>query len=214
MKTVLLVTTLFAAFAIIWITNTGKTMAATDEKNPSLQDEKPTGAPYAIFAGGCFWCMEWEFNTVYGVLYTESGYTGGHVANPTYRDVTSGKSGHAEANKIYYDPTKTDYRKLVDYFLRKAHDPTTLNRQGVDIGPQYRSAIFYVDAEQKRTAEEAIAEAEAGKVWPKRIVTKLEPEAIFYPAEEYHQDYYEKYKVLNGQDHIRVQLKKRKKGYE
>lgn len=176
----------------------------------TIKDSKPQSAPVATLAGGCFWCVESEFRALNGVLYTVSGYTGGEIDNPTYQDITTGKTGHAEAVDIYYDPEMITYRELVDFFLRKAHDPTQLNRQGVDKGTQYRSAIFYHDDEQKSIAEEAIKAAETDKVWKDDIVTTLEPLTTFWPAEEYHQQYYEKYEKANGRPHIRVLLKEKR----
>lgn len=177
----------------------------------TIKTEKPDNYPVATLAGGCFWCVESEFRALNGVVFTVSGYTGGETENPTYKDITTGKTGHAEATDVYYDPEIIIYRELVDFLLRKAHDPTQLNRQGVDVGTQYRSAIFYHDNEQKRIAEEAIAAAEADKVWPDPIVTTLEPAVKFWPAEEYHQQYYEKYEEETGRPHIRVLMKKAKK---
>lgn len=173
--------------------------------------EKPAGLPKATLAGGCFWCLESEFRGFEGVVYTVVGYTGGHIENPTYKQVTSGTTGHAEAVEIYYDPAKTSYRKLVEHFLTKAHDPTQLNRQWVDEGPQYRSAIFYHDEEQKKIAGELVAALTAAKRFKDPIVTEISPAATFWVAEEYHQQYYEKYEAENGQPHIRVWLKQQNK---
>lgn len=173
----------------------------------TIKSEKPDDYPIATFAGGCFWCLESEFRALKGVVYTISGYSGGELENPTYSDITTGKTGHAEVTDIYYDPDIITYRELTDYFLRKFHDPTQLNRQGVDVGTQYRSAIFYHHYEQKKVASEAIASAEADKVWNDPIVTTLEPLQKFWPAEDYHQQYYEKYEKANGRPHIRVLLK-------
>ncbi|MEM7618804.1 MAG: peptide-methionine (S)-S-oxide reductase MsrA, partial [Pseudomonadota bacterium] len=158
-----------------------------------------------------FWCLESEFRALNGVVFTISGYSGGDLDNPTYRDITTGKTGHAEVTDIYYDPDIISYRELTDFFLRKAHDPTQLNRQGVDVGTQYRSAIFYHDEEQKKIAKEAINAAEADKVWKDPIVTTLEPFQRFWAAEEYHQQYYEKYEKANGRPHIRALIKQKKK---
>lgn len=177
----------------------------------TIKSEKPNDLPVATLAGGCFWCVESEFRAINGVVYTVSGYTGGKTENPTYQDITTGKTGHAEATDVYYDPEIISYRELVDFFLRKAHDPTQLNRQGVDVGTQYRSAIFYHNEEQKLAAEEAIKAATDDKVWKDDIVTEVTPAAKFWPAEEYHQQYYEKYEVQNGRPHIRVLLKQKKK---
>lgn len=182
----------------------GLTVAST------VQDKLPVGAPYASFAGGCFWCMESEFRRLEGVLFTRSGYEGGSLENPSYEDITTGKTGHAETVEIYYDPQIITYRELVDHFLRRAHDPTTLNRQGVDEGTQYRSAIFYHDDAQKKDAEAAIAAATADKAWKDPIVTKLEPHGKFWPGEEYHQQYYEKYEAKTGAPHIRAYYKMKK----
>lgn len=176
----------------------------------TIKSEKPDNFPVATLAGGCFWCIESEFRSLNGVVYTVSGYTGGEIEHPTYQDITTGKTGHAEATDIYYDPDIISYRELVDFLLRKAHDPTQLNRQGVDKGTQYRSAIFYHGEEQKRIADEAIKAATADKVWKAPIVTTLEPLTKFWPAEEYHQQYYEKYEAANGRPHIRVLLKEKR----
>jgi len=143
----------------------------------------------AVFAGGCFWCLEAVFQRVNGVKSVESGYMGGHVKNPAYREVCSGTTGHAEAVRITFDPTEVSYEDLLDVFFA-IHDSTTLNQQGNDIGTQYRSAIFYVDEEQRRLAEKAIAELEDAHVWPDPVVTALEPAGPFYKAEPYHQDYF------------------------
>jgi len=177
----------------------------------TVKTEKPDNLPVATLAGGCFWCLESEFRALDGVVFTISGYSGGDLDNPTYRDITTGKTGHAEVTDVYYDPEIITYRELLDYFLQTAHDPTQLNRQGVDRGTQYRSAIFYHDEEQKSIAEEAIKVTDSAKIWKKPIVTTLEPLQKFWPAEEYHQQYYEKYETANGRPHIRVLLKQQKK---
>ncbi len=177
----------------------------------TIKTEKPDNLPIATLAGGCFWCLESEFRALDGVVYTISGYTGGDTDNPTYRDITTGKTGHAEVTDIYYDPEIITYRELLDYFFTKAHDPTQLNRQGVDKGTQYRSAIFYHDEEQKKIAAEVIKATDEAKVWKDKIVTTLEPLSKFWPAEDYHQQYYEKYEQTNGRPHIRVLLKNKDK---
>jgi peptide-methionine (S)-S-oxide reductase len=146
----------------------------------------------AILAGGCFWGMEELFRAVPGVLGTRVGYTGGHLENPTYHDTHDSKSGHAEAIEIDFDPAQTSFRALLEFFFQ-VHDPTTLNRQGNDRGTQYRSAIFYLDEEQKRVAQEVIDAANASGRWPGRIATQLEPASVFYLAEDYHQDYLQKH---------------------
>lgn len=142
----------------------------------------------ATFAGGCFWCTEAVFKDVIGVEKVESGYIGGHVPNPTYKQVCGGDTGHAEAIRVTYDPAQVSYDDLLDIFFA-THDPTQLNRQGNDIGTQYRSAIFPHSPEQDAAAHEAIARN--GANWPAGIVTTIEPMAEWYPAEEYHQDYWE-----------------------
>lgn len=147
--------------------------------------------PTATLAGGCFWCLEAAFTRVPGVTGVESGYTGGHTANPTYQQVCTGETGHAEAVRVTFESDVVSYRDLLDIFFA-FHDPTTLNRQGGDVGTQYRSAIFYADPEQERTAREKIAELEAERVFDEPIVTELAPLAAWYPAEPYHRDYYER----------------------
>lgn len=141
----------------------------------------------ATFGGGCFWCMEAEFQRVPGVISVESGFAGGHTENPTYEDVCTGQTGHAEVTQITFDPQKVSYEKLLDYFW-DAHDPTTLNRQGADVGTQYRSVILYSSEAQKAAAEKSKAEAQ--KHFKDPIVTQIVPLKKFYKAEDYHQDYY------------------------
>ena len=175
-----------------------------------LLSERPADLPYAIFAGGCFWCIESEFRRLDGVKYTISGYTGGSEDTATYDQISTGKTKHAEATQIYFDPNEVSYEKLVRYFLTIAHDPTQLNGQGVDLGPQYRSALFYVDDAQKKIAEQVIDEITEQGYWKKPIVTEILPEQDFYAAEEYHQQYYEKYEEKTGRPHIRVLYKLQK----
>ncbi|NWG33942.1 MAG: peptide-methionine (S)-S-oxide reductase MsrA [Chloroflexi bacterium] len=143
----------------------------------------------ATLAGGCFWCLEAVFDEIKGVHSVESGYAGGHVPNPTYRQVCNGDTGHAEVVQIRFDPNIVSYRDLLNVFFA-IHDPTTLNRQGADVGTQYRSAIFYHDEEQKRTAEELIRELGAQKIWDDPIVTEVTQLDQFYMAENYHQEYF------------------------
>jgi peptide-methionine (S)-S-oxide reductase len=143
----------------------------------------------ATFAGGCFWCTEAVYEQIEGVGAVTSGYIGGQVPNPTYKDVCTGLTGHAEAVEIEYDPERVPFAKLLEIFFA-THDPTTLNRQGPDVGTQYRSGIFYHDEEQKRIAEEVIRTLDAARVFPGRIVTEVTPASTFYPAEGYHQDYF------------------------
>jgi peptide-methionine (S)-S-oxide reductase len=143
----------------------------------------------ATFAGGCFWCMEGPYDKLEGVVSTTSGYTGGQKKNPTYEEVSAGGTGHAEAVQIVYDPAKVSYEKLLAVFWRNI-DPLARDRQFCDAGSQYRSAIFYHDETQKRLAE--ASKAEAQKRFKQPIATQIVPAAAFYPAEEYHQDYYQK----------------------
>ena len=143
----------------------------------------------AIFGGGCFWCMEAVFQRLDGVSHVESGYMGGHVDRPTYGQVCEGETGHVEVVRVTFDQEKVSYRELLDVFFTM-HDPTTLNRQGNDAGEQYRSVIFYTNEEQQRIAEDVIAEMTAAKVYAEPIVTAIEPAEKFYPAEDYHQNYY------------------------
>ncbi|MEJ2210841.1 MAG: peptide-methionine (S)-S-oxide reductase MsrA [Anaerolineae bacterium] len=143
----------------------------------------------ATLAGGCFWCLEAVYEQFKGVKSVVSGYAGGHVPNPTYRQVSSGRTGHAEVVQIRYDPDQVSYRDLLGVFFT-IHDPTTLNRQGADVGTQYRSAIFYHDEAQKEAAEDVIRELEEAGVWDDPIVTQVEPLDEFYQAEDYHQEYY------------------------
>ena len=143
----------------------------------------------ATLAGGCFWCLEAVFLDLRGVESVASGYAGGHKAHPTYEQVCTGTTGHAEVVQVVFDPDEISYRDLLDVFF-SIHDPTTLNRQGGDVGTQYRSAIFYYSDEQRATAQKKLAELEGEGVWDDAIVTQLEPLTEFYPAEEYHRDYF------------------------
>ena len=143
----------------------------------------------ATLAGGCFWCLEAVFDELRGVEKVESGYAGGSVPNPSYEQVCTGQTGHAEVTQITYDPSQVSFGDLLDVFFT-IHDPTTLNRQGADVGTQYRSAIFYHDPEQKQIAEQKIAQLSEQRVWNDPIVTQVEPLGEFYPAGDYHRDYY------------------------
>jgi peptide-methionine (S)-S-oxide reductase len=144
----------------------------------------------AVFGGGCFWCIEAVFSRLTGVKSAISGYMGGHVDKPTYRQVCGGDTGHVEVVQITFDPSQISYHDLLEVFF-SVHDPTTLNRQGNDEGEQYRSVIFYTSDEQEREAEETIAALNTAKAFPEPIVTSVEPAATFYPAEDYHQLYYD-----------------------
>lgn len=140
-------------------------------------------------AGGCFWCLEAVYDEVKGVLSVESGYANGHVKNPSYRAVCNGDTGHAEVVQVKFDPSVITFKDILNIFF-VIHDPTTLNRQGADVGTQYRSGIYYHTPEQKEVAEQTIRELEVQRVWGSRIVTEVEPIKDFYIAEEYHQEYF------------------------
>ncbi len=150
---------------------------------------KTSGVQTAVFAGGCFWGVEGVFEHVRGVTGVVSGYSGGTADTARYKAVSSGRTGHAEAVRISYDPAKISYGQLLKVFFAVAHDPTELNRQGPDVGPQYRSAIFYADVAQKRVAEAYLAQLQKARAFPRPIVTEVAPLKAFYAAETYHQDY-------------------------
>lgn len=148
-----------------------------------------TDKEIATLAGGCFWCLEAIFKEVKGIEKVVSGYSGGTAVNPSYNEVCSGITGHAESVQLTYHPKKISFREILAIFFA-VHDPTTLNRQGADVGTQYRSAIFYHNEEQKTAAQEAIKQLKASKVWGASVVTQVVPFKDFYPAEEYHQEYF------------------------
>jgi len=174
--------TAFILGMILMITTT----AAGDSTRGNVSEE---GLEKATFAGGCFWCMEPPFDKLDGVISTTSGYTGGKEKNPSYEEVSSGRTGHIEAIEIVYDPSKVSYVQLLDVFWKNV-DPTQENGQFVDIGPQYRTAIFYQNEEQKRWAEDSKKKLEDSGTFGKRMVTEIRPAMEFYKAEDYHQDYY------------------------
>jgi peptide-methionine (S)-S-oxide reductase len=149
------------------------------------------GRELATLGGGCFWCIEAVFKDLRGVESAVSGYMGGHVANPTYEQVCGKFTGHAEVVQVAFDPEVVSYREILEVFFT-VHDPTTLNRQGADVGPQYRSVIFYHSEDQKRIAGEVVRQMERDRVWEGSIVTELTAAPQFYPAEGYHQDYFER----------------------
>jgi len=185
------------ALAVMLAACTGDTQktadAATRNPVPPAKADMPLapapGQETAVFAGGCFWGTEAVFQRVKGVLDTTVGYAGGSAATATYGQVTTETTGHAESVEVVYDPSRITYGQLLRIFFSVAHDPTQLNRQGADVGPSYRSAIFYGNAEQMRIAAAYIAQLDKAKVFPKPIVTELTPLKGFYRAEEYHQDY-------------------------
>lgn len=180
-------------------------LVACAQKAPTTTDNKkekqtnmttaplPATATVATFANGCFWCTEAVFEELDGVISAVSGYTGGETINPTYKEVCDGNTGHAECLQITYDSTKISFEQLLEVFWQ-THDPTTLNRQGADVGTQYRSGVFYHSDEQKLKAEEYKAALDKSGAFSRPIVTEITPFTVFYPAEDYHQQYYE----LNG----------------
>jgi peptide-methionine (S)-S-oxide reductase len=150
------------------------------------------GFEVATLGAGCFWCTEAAFSIIKGIIKIEPGYTGGHVKNPTYEQVSSGKSGHVEAAQITFDPKIISYKEILEIFF-SMHDPTSVDRQGADVGPQYRSVIFYHNQTQKEEAEKLIDELNNEGIFNKPIVTSVEPLKIFYTAEVFHKDYYKKH---------------------
>ncbi len=154
----------------------------------STAQQNTTTRARATFAGGCFWGLEELVRAIPGVIDTTVGYTGGSVANPTYEQVCRGNTGHAESLEVIYDPTRVSYEALLEFFFR-AHDPTTKNRQGNDVGTQYRSAIFYHDEAQRTAAEKMKELVDSSGRWRGKVVTEIVPAGTFYPAEDYHQDY-------------------------
>jgi len=165
----------------------GVVLTATFALSPLQAEEKQHEV--ATFAGGCFWCMEGPFDRIEGVVETVSGYTGGQVRNPTYKQVSAGGTGHAEAVQVTYDPDKVSYRELLEVFWHNI-DPTVKDRQFCDSGSQYRSAIYYHSAEQRAFAERSRQEVPGTALGDRKIYTEIEEASTFYPAEEYHQDYY------------------------
>lgn len=186
---------IFLPFTALWLFacsgNSGTAEQGSQEQTAELASLNTAALDTATFAGGCFWCVEASFEQIKGVEAVVSGYAGGQMANPTYRQVSSGNTQHAEAVQVYYDPQQIDYETLLEIFFT-AHDPTQLNRQGPDVGPQYRSAIFYHSPAQKQMAEQKMQELGQSGRFTKDIVTELNPYTRFYMAEEYHQDYEQK----------------------
>jgi peptide-methionine (S)-S-oxide reductase len=154
----------------------------------------------ATLGGGCFWCLEAVFENLEGVHRVESGYSGGQIPNPSYEQVCSGSTGHAEVVQVHFDPNVITFREILEVFFT-IHDPTTLNRQGADVGSQYRSVIFYESPEQREIAESVVEGLESERLWSSPIVTELSPLPDFYPAGEYHQEYYRR---NSGQPYCRV----------
>lgn len=176
--------------------NSDKKLTMSNTNNTTAISKPDTGPSSgkrldtATFANGCFWCTEAIFEELDGVISAESGYTGGQTANPSYKEVCTGETGHAEALQIVYDPAKISFDELLEVFWQ-THDPTTLNRQGADVGTQYRSGIFYHNEEQKQKAEKYKAELDKSGAFDRPIVTEITSFSKFYPAEDYHQQYFE-----------------------
>jgi len=162
----------------------------TQHAEESMSSSTPADREVATLAGGCFWCLEAVYKELRGVEKSVSGYTGGQVANPTYKQVCTGETGHAEVVQVTFDPKVITFEELLEVFFT-IHDPTTLNRQGADVGTQYRSAIFYHTPEQKEIAERTIRKITEAKIWDDPIVTEVTKLSTFYKAEDYHQNYYE-----------------------
>lgn len=173
-------------------------MAATPINEKHSEDVSRTEV--ATLGGGCFWCLEAVFDELQGVQGVVSGYSGGAVPAPTYEQVCTGATGHAEVVQVSFDPAVVSFREILEIYF-SIHDPTTLNRQGADVGTQYRSVIFYHTPEQKRVAEEVIAQSEEAGIWDDPIVTEVEPSSAFYEAEDYHQEYFQRNK---GQPYCQV----------
>lgn len=193
----LLKTTLFTLIALVSISCQSKAKTPEKVSEPIAQAEKLSEAELqqyetAYFASGCFWCVEAIFESVKGVKEAVSGYSGGSEDNPTYEEVSYGKTTHAEAVEVYYDPKEVSFFELVQVFFG-SHDPTTLNRQGPDRGPQYRSIAFYKNEKQKQIIEAYIKALDESKVYDQPIVTEIEPFTTFWIAEDYHQDYEKKH---------------------
>ena len=169
--------------------NEAQTSSRNNEFKEPIKMNVEEGKEVATFAGGCFWCTEAVFLEIKGVEKVVSGYTGGTIKNPSYREIGTGTTGHAEAIEIIYDPKLVQYKDLLEIFF-SSHNPTTLNRQGADVGTQYRSEIFYHSKQQKEQADEYIALIEKEKLYDNPIVTVVSPAVVFYVAEEYHQNYY------------------------
>lgn len=174
---------LMTVFAVVLI------LAASTSVNAQKTGKAVAKKELATLAGGCFWCLEAVYVELKGVDKVLSGYSGGHVAKPTYKEVTSGQTGHAEVVQITFNPEVITYKELLEVFFT-IHDPTSLNRQGADVGTQYRSAIFYHSPEQQATAEKVIADLTAAQIWKNKIVTEINKLDAFYKAEDYHQNYY------------------------
>jgi len=196
------VLSLIAAAALV-----GCNAMSEEAKKPATMPEVPEGAEIATLGAGCFWCIEAVYKQLDGVHSVTSGYTGGTTKDPTYQDITTGTTGHAEVVRVVFDPAKISYEKVLSWFW-ELHDPTTLNRQGNDVGTQYRSAIFYHSDEQKKIAE--ASKKAAGEHFEDPIVTEITEASTFYPAENYHQDYYFQNKNRNPYCKVVIEPKLKK----
>ncbi len=194
--------TIFSLVIIAGIILTVNNVNAMENMREKSEVGKSESSKYekATLGGGCFWCTEAVFKEVKGVIEVQPGYSGGHVKNPAYREVTTGNTGHAEVIQITFDPAVVSFEQLLVYFFA-THDPTTLNRQGADVGTQYRSAIFFHSPEQKKVAEKVILQLENGGVYDRPLVTEVTPFTAFYFAESYHKDYFER---NSGQPYCRM----------
>ncbi|HOY40507.1 MAG TPA: peptide-methionine (S)-S-oxide reductase MsrA [Chitinophagales bacterium] len=181
--------TIFSLFSFIGCNQAKNQTTEKDTSKKVKRSNMNTHLEVATFGGGCYWCIEAVFQRLEGVEKVESGFSGGQVKNPTYKEVCTGTTGHAEVIQITFDTTKTSFEEILKVFFTM-HDPTTLNRQGNDIGTQYRSAVFYHNDEQKKAAEEIIAALNTSKAYPNPIVTEVSKLDVFYKAEDYHQNYY------------------------
>lgn len=187
---ILIIGVMIAGF-IIFVSQVSFTIQHTGDLEKTMDKNTGLKTEFATFGGGCFWCIEAVFERIDGVQSVTSGYAGGMKKNPTYEEVCTGRTGHAEVVQIEYDPKKISYDELLDIFW-KAHDPTTLNRQGADVGTQYRSIILYHNEAQKGAALKSKGNIGSSGAFSDPIVTEIEPLDTFYPAEQYHQNYYEK----------------------
>ena len=189
MMTKTLLFSLFASVCLFSCAQNRQEKTISQRTKPAQMTANPANTALATFGNGCFWCTEAIFQQVDGVISVVSGYAGGTVDNPTYKQVCTGNTGHAEVLQIAYDPAKVTYDELLEVFWM-THDPTTLNRQGNDVGTQYRSVVFYHDEEQRKLAETYKQKLEAAKAFDRPIVTEISPLTKFYAAEDYHQNYY------------------------
>ena len=191
MKPIELIIPLLCAIPLLGCTQVPTKSHKTKNKNHEMTNIEPKHLDSCVIAGGCFWCMDAVYRRMVGIVNVESGYSNGTVKNPTYKEVCSGNTGHAEVAKIYFDKTQTNYAQILEVFWR-VHNPTTLNRQGNDIGTQYRSGIYFMNEEQERIARASKQAVEESGLWAAdgKVVTEILPLNNYWPAEDYHQDYF------------------------